>query len=517
VAVLSSALGFEYARLGAELDAQTANTAAAKLRLDGQLEGEPATLHKYPGDASTLLSAQGPGLADLVSRVSAYAKKIAAEPGRVASVPEIAAWAAKSRDLDARAAGLEKQRAELLATARDEKRQADAASAEADRLVADARRALSSKEFDKPLDRLNAAKDRTQKANDRYLASLAIDYSPKLDAQRIEINTELTNRIGPAAGTEVTTLINTGKSFLFQDNYAKAGEALYQARAIRKDIQGQVDAEVEFWIANVEDALSSTSGRTIDPRNPLYAEMSQLISLARTYYNQGQALLAQKKRAEALVVLGQARDKINQVKTVFTRNQEARVLALRIDQIIDPAAFKLQFSAQFGAAQAQIRLAPSRETKATLEDLATIDPNYPGMRQALAQINEALNPRNLLVIDPTRQRDARALVVAASAIMDSRDTARFDIALTQINQAIALDPTNAEASQRKNTLLTWLGTAAQAALSSAAEEEYRVAVNEYQAGNFILANSIVDRLLADPKNRDSQKINDLSKKIKARL
>jgi tetratricopeptide (TPR) repeat protein len=243
--------------------------------------------------------------------------------------------------------------------------------------------------------------------------------------------------------------------------------------------------------------------------------MSQLLSLARNYFEQGKASLDARRKDEAAAAFGQAKEKINQVKVVFPLNQEAGVLALRIDQIQDPAAFRQEFAAKYGEAKAGMKT-PTNEVYAQLVDLSKIDPSYPGLKDSIYQAEIALGLR-MAPPDPAKQRRANDLTAAARAIVDSGDTGRFSIALNQINEAIQLDPNNDKALAIKDRILTFQGGTAQIVLSSYAEEHYRQAVQEFQGGNLLQANAIVQRLLQDPKNAKSQKIIDLSKKIQARL
>jgi len=69
----------------------------------------------------------------------------------------------------------------------------------------------------------------------------------------------------------------------------------------------------------------------------------------------------------------------------------------------------------------------------------------------------------------------------------------------------------------KDRVLTFQGGTAQIVLSSYAEEQYRIAVEAFQGGNYLQALATIERLLQDPKNKRSQKLLDLYKKIQARL
>jgi hypothetical protein len=548
IAVVSAAFGFEYGRLKDELAQRQADLDKGKALLQGipasaasasppstspttaltpptttpassQAGAEPGgqvqapvILLYYPGQSVQLLVQEAPQIKDFLARIADYRGRIAGETPRVVGDPAIVGWADKAKALEADAAALEADRAKTLAAAQDRKRQADSARLDGERLVSESRRFLAASDFDTALKRLASAQD-------RYQASFGLEDNPGLRSAWDATNRQLNDDIGAARRTKATADINRfikdGKSNYFAGLFTKAEENLLQARALRNDVFGVVDPEVEYWVKLSEAALSVNTGRTIPSTAPLYPEMSQLISLARVYYDQGQNLLTQKRRDEALTAFDQARDKINQVKVVFPLNQEAGVLALRIDQIIDPTSFRQEFADKYNAAKAGLK-APTNDIYAQLTDLASIDPKYPGLQDAIYQA-EILLGRRLPPPDPAKQRQARDLVTQARAIVDSGDAGRFQVALDQIARAIQLDPNNVDAPPLKDRILTYQGSAAQVVLSSYAEEQYRLAVQEFQNGNFLQANAIVEQLLQDPKNRNSQKLLDLSKRIKARL
>lgn len=525
VAVASLAYGFEYGRLEAELAQRTRDVAQAWDLLDGPgssarggteaqataTSAPQGSMAHYPGKSAMALAAEASLLDDYRGRIDGYLSRTGSD--LLAAADPIRAWTAKAQALKAAAAGLEGQRAGLLSRAQDQKRQADAARAEAETRIQQARAALATDDFD-------TARDRLSKADEKYLASFSLEENPDLrgtsDAIRQKLGADIVKAENDKVVRDTRALITAGKNYYFQGIFVKAEDSLLQARARWKTTHGEdAEPEVEYWLKLAEAALSVNTGRSISATAPLYPEMSQLLSLARNYFEQGKASLDARRKDEAAAAFGQAKEKINQVKVVFPLNQEAGVLALRIDQIQDPAAFRQEFAAKYGEAKAGMKT-PTNEVYAQLVDLSKIDPSYPGLKDSIYQAEIALGLR-MAPPDPAKQRRANDLTAAARAIVDSGDTGRFSIALNQINEAIQLDPNNDKALAIKDRILTFQGGTAQIVLSSYAEEQYRQAVQEFQGGNLLQANAIVQRLLQDPKNAKSQKIIDLSKKIQARL
>ena len=78
------------------------------------------------------------------------------------------------------------------------------------------------------------------------------------------------------------------------------------------------------------------TGRVIPPTAPLYPEMSQMLSIAHQYFDSGSAKIKKGQKAEGVELLEQAKKKLQEVQLVYPLNQEASLLTLRIDQLIDP-------------------------------------------------------------------------------------------------------------------------------------------------------------------------------------
>ncbi|HRS04767.1 MAG TPA: hypothetical protein P5336_10395, partial [Treponema sp.] len=206
---------------------------------------------------------------------------------------------------------------------------------------------------------------------------------------------------------------------------------------------------------------------------------------------------------------------IQQVRILFPLNQEAGLLELRIDQLIDPAAFTANFKERLANAQAKLAAQP-QEGYAELQDLYTINPGYPGLKsiieKAEIQLGLRLPPPDLKAIARSNE-----LVAAAKRIIDANTRSQFPVALAQLNEALKLNPNNEQAISLKDRIQTDVGGQATAVLSSAAEREYQRAVQELQNGNTIVALAIVEQLLQDPKNKNSTKLVELQKRIQSRL
>jgi hypothetical protein len=119
--------------------------------------------------------------------------------------------------------------------------------------------------------------------------------------------------------------------------------------------------------------------------------------------------------------------------------------------------------------------------------------------------------------DLQAQTRSNELTAAAQSIIDRNVRAQFPVALEQLTQALLLNPSNNQAMSLKDRVQIELGSGGSVVLSSNAEREYQRAIQELQQGNTLVAMSIVQKLLQDPKNRNSTRILELQRRIESVL
>jgi hypothetical protein len=158
----------------------------------------------------------------------------------------------------------------------------------------------------------------------------------------------------------------------------------------------------------------------------------------------------------------------------------------------------------------------SLESFAELQNLAEINPRYPGMAAALvqAEIDMGLRPPPP---DPRALARSNELTAAARRILEDNVRSQFEIGLRQVDEALNLNPNNTQAMTIKDQLQTRMNGTGTLVIDSRAEEEYQRAVAEFQRGNYLVASAIVEQLLRDPKNRSSSRILELQRRIQSRL
>lgn len=469
-------------------------------------------LGKYPAESLPIFTALDQAMVGLQREAQALISSYGAEPGRVSSDESLRGLAAEAAELEASVRNLLSQVRASSAEARDRVAQATSIRLEAERRYEEARSALARFNFD-------TARERAQRAGERYDASLAIQDSQALRAERdrrlLALSAEISKTENDIVVRDVRRLITEAKSAYFAAAFERAEDALVQAQGRWRTTNVEDEPEVAYWLTLVRGALAVKTGRTIPVTAPLYAEMSQLLSGARKAFEEGRELLNARRKADALTRFEEAKAKIQEVRIIFPLNQEAGILSLRIDQLIDPDAFGADFRRRFNEAQANLATSP-QEAFSDLQDLAEINPRFPGIQAAIVRAEIQLGLR-LPPPDPRSLARSNELVLAARRIVDSNIRSQFPVALEQLNEALKLNPNNEQAVTLKDRIQTDVGGQAAVVLSSAAEREYQRAVQELQRGNTIVALAIVEQLLQDPRNRNSSRILELQRRIQARL
>jgi CO dehydrogenase/acetyl-CoA synthase epsilon subunit len=396
-------------------------------------------------------------------------------------------------------------------TARNLASQAEALRIDGDRLYREAEAALVQSNFD-------AARDRLTRTGERYDASLVIEDDDNLRAVRddrlLRLGAEITRLENERIIREVRELVNQAKTTYYAGNFEQSEEMLVRAQNRWRVTNAEPNPEVVYWLTLVRGALSLRSGRIIPPTAPLYPEMSQLLSEAKKNYDEGVRFFNADRRSDGLAKFNAAREKTREVKLMFPINEEAGLLDLRMDQIADPAVFNASFQQRLNAAVSGTKQR-STQAYADLQNLAVINPRYPGMRSILdqAEIDMGIRPPPP---DPRDLAQSAELTNQALAIINANVRAQFEVAKEQLSQAIRLNPNNGTASEALDRVNNLIGGSDTIVLTNNAEAEFQRAVREFQQGNTIVAMAIVQQLLQDPRNRTS-KILDLQRRIESML
>lgn len=407
----------------------------------------------------------------------------------------------------------------LADRARAQQRNARLASAEADSRYQQARTALAKNDFD-------SARTYLQQSRQKYNESLDLQENTELrktsDANLVALGEEISKTENEVVVRDVRKLKNDAKDAYYAGNFDQA-ETLV-ARAETRWAVTNVDTkdeELESLKVLVNTALSMKTGRVIPPSAPLYPEMSQILSIANQYYNDGQKLIKQGKKTEAAEILNKAKQKLNELKLVYPLNQEASLLTLRIDQLLDKDAFNASFQQKVNSARINFKSTDAntkQQAYSDLKDLYEINPSYPGLKELIYNVEVELGFIKKPV-DNSTEKQAATLASQAKRLLASagNDVDKLQQAKNRALQALNIDQNNTTAQSVFDEASLRIGGTAAVVLSAADEALYQKAVQELQRNNIIAANTIVEQLLAKPSNKRSAKILELQKKVQALL
>ena len=387
----------------------------------------------------------------------------------------------------------------------------------ADSLISASRDALARED-------LAQAESLLLEASEQYAQSLAVYDNQELrqstDAAKVELSTKIMDAKNEIVVRESRNLYTQARDALNYDRYEDS-ETLINA-AINKWAETHTEKNPEFedFLELVNTAVSMKTGRVLLPSDPLYSEMSQLLSIAYQYYNEGEQLMAQRKTQEAEAALDNAIENLNKFKAVYPLNQEASLLMLKVDRLRDPARFDEEFSQKVQAAIAQSK---NRDTMAqaynTLTDYYNLVPDYKGLKDVLYNLEIELGMRQRPVDNSAATRSTRLTSQAQSQFNRAgSNTNLLNQALNTVNEALKLNPNNKAAQTLKDNISLKLGSSSIIVLSSDDQNLLTQAKKAYQSGNIDEANTYMLRLLNNnPNNIKLKEVEDLNNKIQSQL
>jgi len=503
-----------YGSLQNNITARKESLDKSKKYLDGETRTNNGvvTVLKYPAEALAELNAMLSALAVDLQNGNNIIGQLKNESQAVLADPEISSTSAKCQQAITDLTGIRTQALPIEETARSRSTQAEAFRQEGERMFREAQNAFQRQNYE-------TARERIQRASDRFSESLEIQESASLrqmrDTQLVNLGRQIAVAENETIIAEVRNLLNNARTLYFDGKFQQAEDSLTRARNRWRTTNPDDNEEIIYWLGLVRTAMSASSARVIPPTAPLYAEMSQMLGQAQRKFDEGVRYINQGQRASGVAKFDEARQLTRQVRLIFPVNQEAGILDLRIEQFLDPTAFNASFEQRLRTAVAGTKQR-SIEAFADLQNLAEINPKYPNIKTIInqAEIDMGYRPQPPNPANIARSRD---LTASARRILENNTTAQYEVALAQLNEAITLNPGNTEAPQVRDRLLSRMSVPGSIVLSSEDEADYQRALRELNAKNNLVALSIVERLMQNPRNRNITKLVELQRRIQSVL
>ena len=496
---------------------QTAVEAAQRLLTGVPLTIGDETVHetiqaKYPAKANDDLKAAQETLGSLGQTLQSVVVDIESAPPAVAANPGVQNSLKAAKAFVAQTESLLRTAKTATNTAQSLLFQAERYRQEGDNNLRAAQDAIARQQYAVARERIAAAAERLDR-------SLSFAENPNVRRARDSTIPELSRQITDAENDivvrDVRSYINQGKALYAQSNYAEAQNVFLRAQARWRLTNAQDNPEITTWLQYVDTALTINSGLVISSSDPLYSDMTQVLNLAESDYAKARALIADGQKSEALSLLADAQRKILYVQVPFPLNQEARVLGLRILELTEPNNFQSIFQQRFEAALAKFKTDP-QETYVDLKNLQAVEPNFPGLTEALYRTEIATGLRRPPP-DPQKIQESDGLYQKAFDIVRTNVRAQYPIAISYLNKAIELDPNNTAATSLKDRLAIDTGGETTVVLSNYAQIQFRQAEEQFIAKSYYEALRIVNQLLKDPANQNYSPLLDLKRRIESKI
>jgi len=362
-----------------------------------------------------------------------------------------------------------------------------------------------------------------QQASEKYAVALSYcedsDFRKKRDEERFLLAQKIAYAKNEIVVQESRKLYTQARTAQNNDNYDEAEQYIIAAINKWAETHNEENTEFEDFRNLVNTAISMKTGRTLTPADPLYSEISTLLSYATGHYDKANEYLKKGDKQSADKELKSALNNINKIKDAYPINQDASHLLLKINRIQNPAKFEEEFELKINAAIAGCRKKDTQlESYNLLMDYYNLVPDYKGLKDKIYNIQIELGMRQKPV-DNSAATQAKKLTREAQRLFNSagNDVAKLNNALAKINESLRINPNNNEAETLKDKISTKIGASTTIVLSAEEQALYNDAVVKLQRGYVDDANIIVNQLLQNPKNGSSKLIKELKKKIDARL
>jgi hypothetical protein len=478
----------------------------------GNVISTPTRTEKYPGRALSIYRQLSVELAAALEEVERQEQAAAGFSAAVKEQPNIRQALGRLSEMRQAISTLQQEIGQRVEAANASTLKAGQYKQEGRQRIQDALNNINAQHFDKARENLNDA----QRALDD---SLAYQEDPEVRQARDVTLQDLGQRIVEAENArvvrQVRAMIEVGRGLYLQQKYLDAEQQLLKARARWADTQPTENPEISQWLEKVRQAILATSGREIPPTDPLYTQMTQLYNWASQDYLEGKKLVETGRAREAVEVFNRAENRIGQILPFFKYYIDARLLSYRIEQVRDPEKFAARLRGDFNAALNDPGLS-DQERLNSLDLIRLVSPNYPGLAAAIRQQRIRLGLEEAPA-DPRKIADSNRLYLEAKTIYQRRQRDLYPAALEKLNQAIQLNPNNAEAKSLKDDIQIASGGQRQPYLTSLDEQRFKEAQGQYNLGNFLIALQIVNELLKNKRNQGFGPLLELKNACEARI
>jgi hypothetical protein len=499
--------------------------AAVQLRLQGQdqmngtVKGEQvkANAPRNPQGALTTFGDAAAALDTVTRDVDAYRSRWRAEKPWVLSSTQMAAILGAEDALRTRIATEQSELSRLTDVAAAQHQEAISKKKLGEVAFAVGSKALQARQYDN-------AKLQLGDARSLYLDSLLQEEDA---AARARYETEIPSLLKQIDDSllglrldEVDKLVADARKLFNGGRFLNAFITLQNALDKWRSIKGdEADRPLDALLAQVRTALQASGGRDLASEDPRTPYVNSFISLA-TLKATGAEKLA-KTDGTRKTLLDDAAANVQSALDLAPVYRLAKALQLRIKRLQAPndQAFINEASTEVADVMRAYRARQLSDEKVyfALKDFQDIVPNYPGLKDTLAQLEISLGFREK-PISATDLAESRSQYSQAAGLYNPANALTYVPALDMLDKSLSLNPSNAQASALRRTILLRQGSAEVAALSPADTDLFAQARRYYLNGDWGNSFRILDGLIAkDKRNQNYPPLSALYLSTKQKL
>lgn len=391
---------------------------------------------------------------------------------------------------------------EKLSEAKSLVSQADENIASGDKNFENARKLFRQKKFDE-------ARNSAENAVEFYNSSLRFNYDEKFASssrKKVEnLLEEISEQQKIVIDKEVESLLVKARNEFSNDNYAEAQILLNRAQerwnVVFLDYKND---EIQNMMKVVENALNANNGREVLPSDALYRDVSQMLRSARQSFEKGKSYSKKGEKELASAQFSESLKTLEILRSLVPRNTEANKLRLEIQQFQDPEQFAVNFARRVSQAEKTAASASKDsagnekliQAYSELSDLAEINPDYPGLKQAILEIEYSLGKKKR-PLAPAAKKQAEQLYADSQKLFQAGN---YQESFKKINQAISIDTENQNFKSFRSKVSARLKTKVYTRDINYADR-YQEIVELISSNRYEMAQEIISEMWKNPANR----------------
>ncbi|HVP19644.1 MAG TPA: hypothetical protein VMU36_11650 [Spirochaetia bacterium] len=447
-------------QLDADLSQEMKTRLSGQDRMNGTVDGKApsqnAFLERRPGEALKLFNDAAASLDSIAAETASQRKALQADQ-RYAESSDIQSILADLGSTESRVAAERSELSRLTQLAQEQHEGALAKRKEADLAFADGNRALEARQFDN-------AKLQLGDARDLYLDSLLLEedadvrkrYTVEIPALIARVNTTIVQQYI----AEVDAQVSAGRKLFANGEFLKSYLTLETAQARwRATLGDRPNSDLDSLLESVRNALRLSGGRDLLPEDARAPAVNGFLNLANARVAQAEKL--QKGDPARKSYLDDAYSNVMSALEVAPVYRAAKALQLRIRkmQAKDDATFRAEAKVEIDSIIDEYRNKKGQPERLyfALKDYQDLMPDYQPLKDTIAalEISLGFRIRPPSADEVSRSNDAfsRAQALYNPGLPDT-----FNLALADLDTAIRLNPSNAQAIALRRAILLRQGS-----------------------------------------------------------